>query len=740
MGRRRPHKFLAKSLWGLGTLCLASGCGEALEPPQGTSLAAFVAGLPVTPLGYPPFYDLLFQKPENRTPTRHILFDAGHLPAFDSAALETDPGWVLQNLLGSATALVPKLPPPLSQPGVLGLPLPALSPILPLPPSLTLVEGAQGYAWTTLGQSLQPDGGVVSARRLTYRGLPLEGAFLKDETTQGNLVWAQASLPPWCLQADPSAWPAAPDFALNQIQALERAAIELNFHPWRLSLGGRSYLPADEGLIPTYIFIVDASGDSPGRGPAQPLRVLASGISGSVLEQKPLAFHAEGKAWLYSENSEASKSEGLVEKTLTELKGSGSSLEHDAFKVLNCQLTEPAVACLPTAKGPNYTNIAFDSPQYDELVAYYSVTRGMSWHKKIQAILSTTGGQAVESWGEKKATLGLDAANQLTVFVRALTRTQSGDTTKDNAQYLPGGRKGTGNPEILIGTGWEAGQGSQRTLTYLGRDADVTMHEFGHHIVFRNLKEVAGQSGSMHEGFADYFTYAITGNNLLGESIVAIGVSLRKGTIKGTVNNFMRAPAHKAGEFWSSALWDVREALGDWKDGFYKADKIIWDSIGLLKEDARYYDAIASIGKSAEGFAKATGDDPVALKEKIFRIFAERGFLEMPDGSGNLPAASSVLYAAGGITSVAPSQDTSTNVTADKEKSGPFGWCGVVASGQGGPGGSGTGGGSLKASSLVTLLSVLTAPLAGMLLARVRLRSRVRSRVRSQVCQKVKGE
>lgn len=536
----------------------------------------------------------------------------------------------------------------------------------------TVTDVPFGFVWEAKERPLQLVSESVSDYVLKYQGIPVVGTQLKTLSLNSNntLTWANASIPTFLESGEATA---TTRFSLSAQQAVERAAAELNFHPWRFRGPKQVYFPAGNLLKAVYEVTVSSAAGEPGRGPALPLIVRIDAETGSVIEQKPIAFHAAGFATMFNENKIASASEGKRLISLPNLAGNGTYLSSELYSVVNCQKGEPSSACTHTAQGNNgdFTSISYDSPQYDELVAYHAISRSVEWHKNMFGLAVDSIGQndAGIGWGNSRSSLGLSSTNYLTVYVRAKTRSQAGDVILDNAQYLPSGATGEGKPEILIGTGWEEDQGEPRTLRYLGKDADVTMHEFGHHVVYRSIKETSSESGAMHEGFSDYFAYAITGNNKLAETIVRGDSPLREGSLNGTVARYIGVSPHKAGQFWSSALWEVRVALGTSANGLYKADRIVWDSIDFLKFNADYYEAIAGMAKAADLYAAKYGDDATALKETMFKIFAERAFIENPDGSGRLPAKSSLL------SSGATESETTTEVKKEENKS----WCGVVA-------------------------------------------------------------
>ena len=81
--------------------------------------------------------------------------------------------------------------------------------------------------------------------------------------------------------------------------------------------------------------------------------------------------------------------------------------------------------------------------------------------------------------------------------------------------YNPPGATTTKRPLVRIC------DGDGVRLQNLTLDADVVSHELGHHIIFQTVIQVTENSEALllHEGLADYFLYARTGDACLGESI-----------------------------------------------------------------------------------------------------------------------------------------------------------------------------------------------------------------------------
>lgn len=493
-------------------------------------------------------------------------------------------------------------------------------------------------------------------------GIKVHGTQLKEFSSG----WKTGSVPQVLLNGELITPVTVGQFTLSETTALNYGANILNFHPSRFKFSEKVYYPSLRVLVPAYVFTVSASSNTLGRGPSVPLKIVVNADDGSILSQSPLAFHATATAHIFKENKIASAAEGEVDVTLDNL-SSAEKLENEIIKVVNCRTELPSAGCIQTTgTGGDFTSIPWGNEAYDEIISYYAIMRASSWHRKIMNWDSNSG---TAKWGNSRLNFGLSSTNRLTVYSRAKTMSAAGSGTLDNAQYLPAGSSGEGTPEIVIGTGWETGQGPERHLRYLGKDADVSMHEFGHHIVFRSIQDTGGESGAMHEGLADYFTYAITGNNKLAESITKTGAPLREGNVQGNISEYITANAHIAGQFFSSTLWDVRAALGTWQEGVEKSDKIIWDAVDYVPYNSSYYQFIAAMAKTTDNFAAANGGDAVSLKEKMFNVFHSRGFLEAPTGNGVLPKASSTI-----------ASTTLKKSSKSKESSSWWQFCGAISS------------------------------------------------------------
>ena len=506
---------------------------------------------------------------------------------------------------------------------------------------------------------------ALSEMQLSLDGIPVHNARVKAIVENGSTTWLTGSKPTWLNQANR---PQTTQFSITSDKARQNAARELNFSEWRLHSAERIYVPESRLARAAYIFTVSAEHVPGDRGPYVPLEIAVDADLGKILWQRPLAMHATGSAQLYVENIRTSAN--LVAVPLPELQA-GDKLNHTLFDVFNCQKTARFLetgdgsVCRAVATGTG-GSFSFDytDNRYDEAIAYAAISKAMEKFRSWDQAGSLRADWDQSKWPGSRSNFGLQplgsnggGEKRLSVFVstetQANTTNRCGkDTTPDNAQYLWSGPTGRGNPEILIGYGGYNST-SCGTLKELGKDMDVVMHEFGHHVVFRGLSNSKQQSVALHEGFADYFTYAVSGNNLLAENSYPGRASLRQGNIQpGTtftkfkpragggylgVLDYLSAP-HSIGEFWSGILWELRTTLGRNSTGSYKMDKIVWDSIDLIKSDGGLNDGVFAVSESAKRYAERFGEDASALQKIVNNTFVKYEFARFGSSGELLPA------------------------------------------------------------------------------------------------------
>lgn len=507
-----------------------------------------------------------------------------------------------------------------------------------------------------------PSRNPISEMQLSLDGVQVHNARIKSIVENGNTTWLSGSKPQWL---DSQQRPQSTPFALSIGEVRSLLARELGFPEWRFHSPQRTYIAEKHMARAAYLFTVSAEHSANDRAPAFPLEVAVDADVGKILWQRPLTMHAVGKAQMYIENKATSTV--LSEVSLPDLQND-TTLNHSLFNVYNCNKnpryleTGDGSICSPVTGSSGAFNFSYSSNAYDATVAYAAITRAMEKFRSLDdKSLRTDWDQ--ERWPGTRGNFGLQEAGskngaekRMNIYVS--TETQSAttnkcgrETTPDNAQYLWAGQTGNGNPEILIGYGGY-GINNCGSLRELGKDMDVTMHEFGHHIVFRGLSNSKNQSVALHEGYSDYLTYAVTGNNLLAENSYPTKVALRTGILPAnitfnkfkprsgggylSVTDYMNYP-HQVGEFWSGILWEMRASLGKNAAGIYKMDKIVWDSIDLIKSDGGIYDGVAAISESARRYAERFGEDSAAIQSAVQKIFVKYEFARFSSSGEFMP-------------------------------------------------------------------------------------------------------
>ena len=106
-----------------------------------------------------------------------------------------------------------------------------------------------------------------------------------------------------------------------------------------------------------------------------------------------------------------------------------------------------------------------------------------------------------------------------------------------------------------------------KLLRNLATDFDVIAHEFAHHVIYRNVHANNLDSIALHEGLADYFTYAKTGDGCLAESVCTPYLQscslrnqcLRHAEAEGNIQDFEQH--HERGEIIAAMLWGLQDQV-----------------------------------------------------------------------------------------------------------------------------------------------------------------------------------
>jgi hypothetical protein len=257
---------------------------------------------------------------------------------------------------------------------------------------------------------------------------------------------------------------------------------------------------------------------------------------------------------------------------------------------------------------------------------------------------------AIYSWF---ADLGYKwTTSALTIYVNQDIPTPSG-ASKNNALYVPTGYQPPSGP-ASTGPAIAVGDGDGTILRDLPTDSDVVTHEFGHHVIFHKLKSTGlseAQDGSidspnhsavLHEGLADFFTFAYTGDACLAESICPPGTTacvvmemdhqcLRSGTntMKYDTDQYwsLGKAAHLKGQIISGTMWDIRNRPNVDHDEF---TKLAFGSIEYLLSSSSYADwIVALMSADRDLFDGKYGCDITAAA--IARGFAAEVAAKIPD-------------------------------------------------------------------------------------------------------------
>lgn len=263
----------------------------------------------------------------------------------------------------------------------------------------------------------------------------------------------------------------------------------------------------------------------------------------------PKHFHANGSAKVFDSNRSGNP---LVNVDLKDLKAGGFLANAD-FET--CVATSSTTVSCPSFQGAQQDLFAqSEANRFDfDPVRQNSEFTQASIFANVNKVLSWAISQGYQNFGKEPIRLVAHAT-----FANSVR-----DDDPNNALYQPG------TPTTIY-----IGDGDGNVLKNLAFDEDVVSHEFGHHIVYHTVTSIKDEALVLHEGLADFFTFARTGNACLGETIcpaTADGESscyvprrcLRTGEneLKWGSPNLPKAP-HLRGQLVSGMVWDLYKADG----------------------------------------------------------------------------------------------------------------------------------------------------------------------------------
>lgn len=316
-----------------------------------------------------------------------------------------------------------------------------------------------------------------------------------------------------------------------------------------------------EQLLPVYELLVSVDG--------LPWTIWTDAYE--VFKQNRNFFDLDGTALVHPQNITSGRREAVKLKNLV---GDGT-LTSDYIKTAMPNELQSAVN---QQHAFNYTP---PDERYDEVAAFYYAQRHHDYLQRLGF-----------NWYGPKPLL-------IKLHVRPAGR-------PNNALFTPAASD-SDLPSIQV----HGGDGID--LQNLTNDADVISHEFGHHVIYQTLRTTEGESLVLHEGLADFFAFAHSGDGCLGESIcpatsrscVVRGRCLRTADRRlydfdliyqdqlwnswaGSNNRL----GHLHGQLISGLLWDLRQG-----ESFPVQDlaKLAMRAVTFLKSDSGFRDFMLAL-------------------------------------------------------------------------------------------------------------------------------------------------
>ena len=295
--------------------------------------------------------------------------------------------------------------------------------------------------------------------------------------------------------------------------------------PHRIGATRRCLLATAQGYVPVYDVFVMVAG--------LPYQVRTDGYEVFAVQRQ--YYDVQGEFHVYRENMVRNERK---EKFLIEVQGDGR-LVNKYFK-----------AMARDADG-NRTQLQQDNNIFDyddsdtrmaQVSAFAHANLMLQWFKQM----------GFDWYGD----------SQIEVTVHANYDPVLGRIEPNNAFYSPSlPSPDASTPRIMIG------DGDNIKLQNLALDGDVVAHELGHHVIYQYLTTTSGQSGAIHEGLADYFVFARTGNACLAESTCPAesdacqlqGKCLRYADHSYSWYDLEGLGVHIEGQVLSALLWDLRQ-------------------------------------------------------------------------------------------------------------------------------------------------------------------------------------
>jgi hypothetical protein len=506
---------------------------------------------------------------------------------------------------------------------------------------------------STSGFQLQ-NGGKSSDFRFYVNGTPFCEYHVRAHELSDRSVLMLGSVPDIdTYETAPNEWP---DFSLAWDHILRSISQESGQSSIVLKHRSKCIVTINQKLMPVWKVKVEAGG--------LPYYALADGYE--TVSTEPGFFDVDSTATVYPENRLSGELGPLL---LTDLAGDGT--------LRSTYLKTTVPLAWKQAKATNNTfSFAPTDERFDEIQAYANVQRHFDFFKSI----------------------GFEWYGPAPIDVRIHVKPQG---RANNALFMPGSDADNSLPSISI----DDGDGEE--LRYLVSDSDVVSHEFGHHVIYKTLRKVDGESLVLHEGLADFFAFARTQDGCLGESICPMGsgACIVEGQCLRTALNSLKYQddlwrqwagsrnrlGHLHGQLISGMLWDLVKS-GDVP--ITVLPKLVLSGINYFQTSSGFRDLMLGLFTADKEFYAG------AYGAKIKAAAEARGlgeFIADVDLSKEIPQ----LVGTSTVDSF-PLEEAPSEKKDDKGNENPFSKCGSVA------GDPGTGG-------LVIIILVLLFPLISQL-------------------------
>lgn len=412
----------------------------------------------------------------------------------------------------------------------------------------------------------------------TVQGVPLCGASQRAHVVRGEVI-----VPRWTASVAPRSTES--EAFGTQESALSAAAAHASLDLATAEVFSAERCLALEGgaLEPAWQIFARIDG--------LPYRIVAG--PGGVREVEPQVLHAAGTATVFRRNV----LEPAPAAFPLDLADDGTRLASARFKVVD----KDGALAGPTAAGGAFAP-APGTPAFIEVSMFAHAEEMLSWFAQYT---------------------GFGAADCLPIELEAhaTVKFDKQKESRNNAVYLASWSQKSGNPRISLG------DGDGELLQNIGTDFDAVAHELGHHFVYRVVKALDFEpSLVIHEGLADFFVFAYTGDTCLGESLcpaesgfcILPGQCLRVGDsdISGVKFN-NEIYAKYSYHVKSQALSGYLIALGrDPAVGVDAATKIAFSSIEFLKAKSTLNDFVVALLLADKASFKGTHACAIVAKAK----------------------------------------------------------------------------------------------------------------------------